>query len=520
LEFITNDCAFTQHFGYAYLDVNDDCSSGPIAGNTYCDDPSSVILTAPFGFASYSWYTSDFSQFLGSQNILTITPPPAPNTGYAVIVTPFDGVGCLDTLFTTIHKSPEPFKLNVIDEIKGCPSGVDLTTPAVTAGSSPGLIYTYYTDLSQINYVPVPSKVTLSGLYYIKGTNRAGCNDIKPIRVTIMNAPNLMINDPPGICVPKKIDITDPSITTGSEPGLQLSYWQDLRDSIRLSNPNAVAASGTYYIVATKGGSCDIAKPVIVKIGAVPKIVINNPTGCGKVNITEFNVTEGSDGGLSYTYWADAAATTTLTDNNNITSSGTYYIVSSSPSGCSVIKPVLVTVNPFPNFTVTDPFPALYPVISVDLTSSVPQNIGLSYTYWLDSLTRKSLSKPNLVDKRGRYFIKGTNEFGCSIIKGVNAAIIPPPQPMVYVPNAFTPNNDGLNDVFNIKIIGETSIYRFRIYNRWGQVVYDDPNLNHQWNGKLKSIELPAGVYVWMLDGLDTYFKKPFGHKGLITLVR
>ena len=98
--------------------------------------------------------------------------------------------------------------------------------------------------------------------------------------------------------------------------------------------------------------------------------------------------------------------------------------------------------------------------------------------------------------------------------------VVAPPEARVYVLNGFTPNNDGLNDLFKIKIVGEVNIHHFRIYSRWGQLVYDDPNLSHYWNGKLKSTELPAGVYIWLLDGFDTYFKKPLNHKGLITLVK
>ena len=75
-------------------------------------------------------------------------------------------------------------------------------------------------------------------------------------------------------------------------------------------------------------------------------------------------------------------------------------------------------------------------------------------------------------------------------------------------------------DVFRIKIIGEISVNHLRVFNRWGQLVYDDPNLNKGWNGKLKGLDLPPGVYIWTLGGNDTYFKKPFTHKGIITLVR
>ena len=520
LEFTTNDCAFTQHFGYAYLDVNEDCSSEPIAGNTYCGGAQSIILTAPFGFATYSWYPADFSHLLGSENILTISPAPPANTTYAVVITPYDGLGCEDTLYTTIHISPEPFKLNVLDKITGCSTGVDLTSPAITAGSTPGLTYSYYTDLNQTNYVPVPSKVTTSGIYYIKGVNKAGCNDIKPIKVTVMEPPNLTITNPAGVCMPQKIDITDPAITAGSESGLLLTYWKNSATTIPLPNPNAIDISGTYYIMGIKNGGCGAVKPVDVKIGEVPNIVIHNPTGCGKVDLTDASVTSGSTPGISYTYWMDAAATVSLPDPNAVTVSSTYHIMASASSGCSIIRPVLITVNPIPDFIVTDPAPVVYPVMTIDLTSAVNQNADLTYTYWLDSLTRKPVINPRAVDKRGRYFIRATNEFGCSLIKPVNAVIIPPPEPIVYAPTAFTPNNDGLNDVFRIKIIGETSVNHLKIYNRWGQVVFDDSNLNRHWNGKLKGIELPVGVYIWILDGFDTYFKKPFAQKGLITLVK
>lgn len=520
LEFFTNDCAFTQHFGYAYIDVNEDCSSSPVSGSTYCGTPQSVTLTAPFGFAGYNWYTSDFSQLLGRDNTLTITPAPPANTTYALAIVPFDGLGCEDTLFTTVNVSSEPMNLTVIDEIKGCMSGVDITSPAVTTGSTPGLNYSYFTDLSQTNYVPIPSRVTASGTYYIKGVNRVGCNDIKPIRVIIIDPPNLLITSPAGVCMPQKIDITDPDITAGSEAGLTLTYWQDINTTIPVPNPSAVTVSGTYYIRAITNNGCPAVKRVDVKIGAIPNIIIRNPTACGKVDLSDEDITTGSTPDLSYSYWLDAAATIPVPDPTNITLTGTYFIMASSPSGCSLTYPVMITVNPIPDFIVTDPKPVNYPVQTIDITLGVNQNTGLTYTYWLDSLTRRPLASPKAVDKRGRYFIRGTNEFGCSTIKPVNANIIPPPEPIVYVPTGFTPNNDGLNDIFKIKIIGEAAVHHLKIYNRWGHLIYDDPDMKRNWNGKLKGIDLPNGVYVWILGVTDTYHKKYFAHKGLITLIR
>lgn len=521
LEFTTNDCAFVKHFGYAYIDVNEDCSSSPILGNTYCTAAKSLILTAPYGFASYRWFNADFSKLLGKSNMLTIDPPPPANTVYAVEVIPYEGLGCEDTLYTTIHASNEPFKLNVIDSIAGCSNtGVDLTAPGITAGSTPGLTFTYFTDPNEINYVPVPKKVTRSGIYYIKGKNKSGCNDILPIKVKIYDPSDLKIINPDDVCEPQKIDLTDPKITAGSAAGLSFTYWQNSSATIALSNPSAVIKTGVYYIKGTNSLGCSIINPVTVKIGSIPQLVIHDPIGCGKINLTLPTVTSGSSVGVTYSYWLDAGATASLLNPNVITSSGNYFIKAISDTGCLTIKPVIVTVNPFPDLIVTDPPSVSFPVTTIDITSAVPHNNDLTYSYWLDSFARRPLAHPSAVDKRGTYYIKGTNEFGCSIIKSVYANIIPPAVPVVYAPTAFTPNNDGLNDVFKLKIVGETTVNHFRIYNRWGQVVFEDPDITHSWNGKLKGTEFPVGVYIWILEVYDTYYKKPYTQKGIITLLR
>ena len=101
LEFNTNDCTLGKHFGYAYLDVNEDCNS-PITGNVYCTNQISVTLEAPGGFGNYQWYTADLSTQLDGGQVINISPPPPDGTKYAVVVTPFFGLGCTDT---AVHRS-------------------------------------------------------------------------------------------------------------------------------------------------------------------------------------------------------------------------------------------------------------------------------------------------------------------------------------------------------------------------------------------------------------------------------
>lgn len=520
LEFTTNDCAYTKHFGYAYLDVNENCASSPILGTTYCAGAQSLILTAPYGFASYKWFNSDFSQVLGTGNILTISPPPPANTNYAVEVIPYQGLGCQDTLFTSIKISDQPFNLNVIDSIVGCLTGVDLTTPAVTAGSSAGLTYSYYLDQDQINYLGVPKNVTESGIYYIKGENASGCHDIKPIRVIIKSHPDFEITDPAGVCVPQTVDITSPAITAGSDAANSYTYWQDADTTIGLPNPSTINTSGIYYIKAASTAGCSMVKPVNVKIGTIPNLMLHDPVACGQANLTAPAITFGSTPNLTFTYWQDALTTIGLQNPSAVMQSGTYYITGTSDTGCSISHPISVTINPVPVFTVTDPKPVKFPVTTIDITSAVQPTSGIIFSFWQDSLAQKPVASPSVIDKAGTYYIKGTNEYGCSTIQPVKADIIPSPEPVIYAPNAFTPNNDGLNDGFKIKVLGEITIRHFKIFNRWGQVVYDDPDLSHIWNGKYKGEELPMGAYVWALDGYDEYYKRAFTKNGIITLIR
>ena len=101
LFFKTADCTFRKHFGYAYIDVNSECS-GTFVGATYCPDDSTIHVTAPFGYQNYTWFNQNFTQVLGNQQVLTLTPPPASGTTVAVEVIPYNGYGCLDTLYARL----------------------------------------------------------------------------------------------------------------------------------------------------------------------------------------------------------------------------------------------------------------------------------------------------------------------------------------------------------------------------------------------------------------------------------
>ena len=94
------------------------------------------------------------------------------------------------------------------------------------------------------------------------------------------------------------------------------------------------------------------------------------------------------------------------------------------------------------------------------------------------------------------------------------AEVIPPLS--IYIPNAFTPNGDGMNDVFGVKGEGIRNFHLY-VYDRWGEVVFETTNPKQQWDGNYAGNPVEQGVYVYQVfaSGLGKNSKT-----GSVTLVR
>ena len=91
--------------------------------------------------------------------------------------------------------------------------------------------------------------------------------------------------------------------------------------------------------------------------------------------------------------------------------------------------------------------------------------------------------------------------------------------PSIFVPTAFTPNNDGKNDILKPIVVGMKRLEYFSIYNRWGQRIYTTSTTGQGWNGTIGSMPQPSGTFVWMVKGYD-YNDKAYFEKGTVTLIR
>jgi gliding motility-associated-like protein len=92
------------------------------------------------------------------------------------------------------------------------------------------------------------------------------------------------------------------------------------------------------------------------------------------------------------------------------------------------------------------------------------------------------------------------------------AEVIPPLS--IYIPSAFTPNNDGINDTFGVKGQGIKD-YRLLIYNRWGEIIFESTEFRKQWDGKFDGSPVEQGTYVYQLYANGT--KK--GKTGSVTVI-
>lgn len=115
-----------------------------------------------------------------------------------------------------------------------------------------------------------------------------------------------------------------------------------------------------------------------------------------------------------------------------------------------------------------------------------------------------------------RFYLTVTSAKGCKDTSSVYITVFKGSS--VYLPNAFTPNNDGLNDILRPYLIGIKSLIYFRIFNRFGQEVYSSKNITDGWDGKFKGVT-QVGSFVWMLSAID-FIDKIYVQKGTVTIMR
>jgi gliding motility-associated-like protein len=144
---------------------------------------------------------------------------------------------------------------------------------------------------------------------------------------------------------------------------------------------------------------------------------------------------------------------------------------------------------------------------------------GVNYI-WIPALGLNNAASNNPIATVGltqRYEVVATNEYGCTDVDDVTVTVYKGPD--IYVPTIFTPNNDGVNDVLKLTLVGIKKFEYIKIFNRFGQLVFETKDAAVSFNGLYKGVFLQPDTYVFYTAGEDIYGKQIF-KKGTIVMIR
>lgn len=431
LFFKTADCTFRRHFGYAYIDVNSECSD-EFVGASYCPDDSAVNVVGPYGYQKYTWRNSA-GQLLGTTQTLFLTPPPPPGTTLSLEVEPYSGYGCNDVLYA-----------KMIDTLK---------------------------------------------VFAKAGPDQLSCNK-DPVQLG---------------AIPKQGFVYSWSPATG------------LSDA-NISNPLAMPDKTTSYTLYSRsvGGGCRTSDEVVVTASSVSNKMnlIGKDAFCAGFGDSAILQVDPSE---SIQWYRDNTAIRgAVLDRFKVTQSGSYHAVIISAEGCVINTQKQSIFIDKARAGIT--YPIEYAVVNLPYRLSA-RTFG-STVSWSPGI---SLDNPATVSPVFKgpsdqlYSIEIKTSTGCitidtqmvKIIKGVD----------IYVPTAFSPNGDGLNEILRPTLMGVKELQFFRIYNRWGQMMYETRTKWDGWDGRINGKPQGTGVMVWEAQALGVD-GKVYTQRGTSVLVR
>lgn len=255
-----------------------------------------------------------------------------------------------------------------------------------------------------------------------------------------------------------------------------------------------------------------------VNIKPLPVIAANFPDGCMNTPI-QFNANQ-IDNNTAVTQWnwnfGDGGRSGLQNPTHNFTKAGN-----------QIINVWAVANNGCTSDTVTDDIDIVFAqadagndtVIIKDIPFQMQGSGGVNYS-WTPStaLNNPSTNNPIALPQDDiTYVLTVTTAEGCVAADAINVTVFK--GSAIYVPTAFTPNNDGLNDELNPKYYGIKTLNYFIVYNRWGQKVFESKEMSKGWDAKINGVPQASGTFVWIVQATD-YVGEVLKQKGMVTIIR
>jgi gliding motility-associated-like protein len=471
------------------------------SGRNFCDTGTVVFTdsTVTIAAVTRTWYFGDGTTSNASSPAHTYTLPGL----YTVKLVIKSSLGCGDSVsYPALIKVVKSPVASIVSSDSICSGAINFSA-LLSADTSKVTTWTWsFGNGNTSTLQRPPTQIFSAGTFVNKLTlvNSSGCSStvIKPL--TVLANPVLQSTPDTTICEATKASL----IASGASSFAWSSTNPASLSCTTCSNPVvSPVVNSQYYIKATAVNGCFAYDTINVSV--LKKYTLSATSG--------FNVCTGSSvqfkaSGAPAYMWSPSTGLSAVNIPNPLATPLTttrYKVVGYDSLGCFTDS-VIVTANVFN-----------YPTVNIgpDISTTVGNVVTLNPTVSSDVVTYSwsptvdlscsNCGSPTFVTREDRtYVLKVTNIGGCSASDTINI-IVTCNGSSVFIPNTFSPNADGENDVFYPRGKGIYTIAAFRIFNRWGEVVFDKRNVapndaSAGWNGTYKGRLAESGVYTYYIE--------------------
>lgn len=425
--------------------------------------------------------------------------------------------GCTDTLVEVINVSDKPSLSLPFHDTLIC--SID-TLPLIASSNggtftwTPNSVTTIYNANSATPLV-FPKDTTT----YIVTVNNNGCTNTDSVKVNVLPFISVDAGMDTAVCKTDTFRLHPVSDA--------LSYQWTASSGIAVNPvkyPVVQPLISTKYYVTANLGKCQANDSVTVTVAPYPVATVSPDTSICFGNAVRLN---GFVAGSNF-YWTPAnsllnANTTTPVAGPSKTTA--YILTAYDTTGCpkqvsdtvvvKVVQPIIVNAGKDTSVVINQP---------LQLQASIINTTGISFAWYpFNYLNNPSIANPvaiisSSVDSVLFKVVATDIASGCYGTGNVVVRVYKT-SPDIFIPNAFTPNGDGRNDIFKPVLIGISKLDYFTVYNRWGQLLYSTTQAGQGWNGEANGTPQPSDTYVYIAQGTD-YKGNTVFRKGTVVLIR
>ncbi|QES89056.1 T9SS type B sorting domain-containing protein [Rhizosphaericola mali] len=360
-------------------------------------------------------------------------------------------------------------------------------------------------------------KFTSNGTFNIKllVTNSNGCTGMITKNITVNSAPISLINKPISNLVCPN---TATNISINNNSTYSNIQWYANNDLIS-GNSDEIQYSfiqnTTIKVSVQNNDGCILEDQYEYNVRAEPHFTIsaNNMETCQGESI---NLS--ADGGTDYNWYIENESNSiglanTITYQPN--QSETIHVkISEAICNNSIVLQSQVIIHSLPEITISKS----NDISCINNNVTLTANGGIKYV-WENFPNNTSNIIAVSPETETTYNVTGFNQYNCANTSTITVILDEKYKEVkLFIPSAFTPNNDGKNDFFKATSNAKIDRYSLKIFNRWGNLVFSSNNISNGWNGKYNNNTLPTGTYIYEITASN--FCKEFHKKGTLVLIK